>query len=124
MGVEIVAERRIAVEDGDLTSAGPWVYVWRRGHEILYVGATSLPPEVRTWLHLHDESPDVGRVRAERPDALVGPVEVCAFRLAEGVDRQQVKRALLAFTGGPGGGPEAAGEERAAGEIIRRLGLG
>jgi hypothetical protein len=92
----IVEERTLAIRDGELAAEGSWVYAWQRpgSGEVLYVGATGLDPTVRCWLHLHDEDPQVGRVRSHRPEALTGAVTVRAFRLDPTVDRRAVKAAV------------------------------
>ena len=61
---------------------------------MLYVGATGLPLAARVWLHANDERPEVGRVRALRPDALVGEVDVRGFEVAAWLDRGAVRRCL------------------------------
>lgn len=74
-----------------------WVYAWiDASGKVLYVGATGLPVEVRTWLHLTSEDPQVGRVLANHPEALVGRVDVHAWKLPSGTDRQLVRDALSA----------------------------
>ena len=61
----------LRVRGGELAGTGSWVYVWlragERDHPVVYVGGTGLPPAVRTWLHLHDSDPDVGRLAARYP---------------------------------------------------------
>jgi len=72
-----------------------WVYAWvDTSGQVLYVGATGLPVEVRTWLHVTSEDPQIGRILAHHREALVGRVDVRAWRLPPGADRQLV-RALL-----------------------------
>lgn len=72
-----IDETRIQLSDGEFHPSESWVYVWiRPSGEVLYIGATGLPLAARVWLHVNDERPEVGRVRAIRPDALVGEVEV------------------------------------------------
>lgn len=94
----IIEEQRVHIHRGVFDDDGSWVYVWRtsEGH-LRYVGATGLPPLVRAWLHLNHDDPEVGRLRAQQPDIVETPVDVLAFRLADGRDRQQVKRALTAL---------------------------
>jgi hypothetical protein len=121
---EVIGEQRILVRDGELAATGSWVYVWMADDDVFYVGATGLPPVIRSWLHLHDDAPEIGRVRAHHPGALHGSVEVRAFQLADDVDRQRVKQLLLAHLGlaadeEPGTDDEAA----AATHILRRLDL-
>jgi hypothetical protein len=120
----IVEELDLIVQDGEVGGGGSWVYVWALDGEVLYVGATRLPPAVRTWLHLHDDDPEVGRIRAEHPEAAGGTVEIRAFRLSDDVARGAVRDAVRrGLDGGePLGDTEAA--EVAATEILRRLGRG
>lgn len=92
----MAADARIQLTDGTPTPES-WVYVWRRpGGDVLYIGATGLPLAARTWLHLHDPRPEIGRVAAEAPAALLGEVEVLGFAVADGLDRRQVRSALQA----------------------------
>jgi hypothetical protein len=84
------------VRDGEL-EAEPWVYAWLAKHGVVYVGATALHPATRTWLHLHDEDPNVGRMR-ERYSELAGEeLDVLALRLPPEVDRQQVRHSAVAL---------------------------
>ena len=77
-----------------------WIYVWvDSSGRVLYVGGTGLPVEVRTWLHLTSDDPQVGRVLAHHPEALVGRVDVRAWRLPPGADRPSVRDALSAVLG-------------------------
>jgi hypothetical protein len=62
---------------------------------VIYVGATGLPPVVRTWLHLHGEGPDTARVRGRYPRAFDADFDVVAFRLPVDVDRRDAKGALI-----------------------------
>lgn len=71
-----------------------------QGDEVLHIGATWLPPAVRTWLHLHHEDPEIGRVRAATPEALEGDVQVWAFEVSEGLDRQTVRRVVMELLDG------------------------
>jgi hypothetical protein len=92
-----VEERRIAVDDGMVVADESWVYVWLdRSGQVFYVGGTGLPVEVRTWLHLTSDDPQIGRVLAHHPEALVGRVDVHAWRLPPGADRASVRDALTA----------------------------
>ena len=123
-GHEVLRETIVRVAEGELTDVGSWVYVWVKAGTIVYVGATGLPPEVRTWLHLHHEDPAIGRVRAEHPAALEGQVEIHAYQLDPSVDRQAVRRALTELLnddevpiGDDSEGPAFA----AAREIVQRL---
>jgi hypothetical protein len=80
----------------------PWVYAWLGPEGVVYVGATALHPATRTWLHLHDDDPNVGRMRARYPELADEELEVVAAPLPADVDRQQVRHgaaALLAERG-------------------------
>ncbi|MEM9131680.1 MAG: hypothetical protein AAF962_21450 [Actinomycetota bacterium] len=91
---------RLRLTDGAFAPAS-WVYLWRRpSGEVLYIGATGLPPAVRTWLHLSDVDPAIGRVAAEVPEALTGEIEVCGFAVPTGIDRQAVRRGVQALVEG------------------------
>ena len=125
-GPLVVDEQRIEVSDGQLSNPGSWVYVWlRRGPstEVVYVGATGLPPTVRTWLHLNHDEPAVGRVRSQHPEALAGDLTVHAFRLRSSIDRPAVKHAVLSLLDGDAGPYESLDHPvlDAAHEIIARL---
>jgi hypothetical protein len=43
------------------------------------------------WLHLNHDDPSIGRVRAQRPDALIGDLRVLAFAVPPAVDRQELR---------------------------------
>jgi hypothetical protein len=89
----------LCVRDGDVADAGSWVYAWIGAEGVVYVGATGLHPATRTWLHLHDEDPNVGRLRARYPDSAHEGLDVIALRLPEGDDRQAVKHAVVTLLG-------------------------
>lgn len=94
----IVETQELAVEDGEVTDRGSWIYAWLRPGptvEVLYVGATALPPAARTWAHLHDPDPAVGRVLARHGGVRTEAMAVMAFRLADGLVRAEVKAALV-----------------------------
>lgn len=87
------------VRAGEVADAGSWVYAWLRvggDRRVVYVGATVLQPGTRTWLHLHDPNPDIGRIAARYPAAADEPLDVVAVRVPEGVSRQETKLALTA----------------------------
>jgi len=124
----IVGDQVVKIKDGDLVEKGSWVYVWIRfgeTTEVVYVGATGLPPQVRAWLHLHEEDPRVGRVRAERPDALQGELVVHAFRLDASLDRRRVKNALVTILDGNQLPDHALSDVtwKAALDVVQRIGL-
>jgi hypothetical protein len=71
------------------------VYAWLAPDGVVYVGATALHPETRTWLHLHHEDPDVGRMRARYPSLADDELDVVALRLDDGVERQRVRHGAV-----------------------------
>ena len=85
------------VRSGELESSGQWVYAWLARDGVVYVGATALHPATRTWLHLHDDDPNVGRMRARFGSLAAEELDVVAVELAEGVDRQQVRHGAVAL---------------------------
>ncbi|GIN03813.1 hypothetical protein [Planomonospora venezuelensis] len=105
------------VRAGELAGSGSWVYLWLLGPRVIYVGTTGLPPEVRTWLHLHDPDPAVGRLRARHPGIAADDLDVLAFRLPDGTDRPRAKAAAVAGLSAAGwfsehyvGDPPSAGD--------------
>ena len=62
-----------------------------------YVGATTLHPETRTWLHLHHDDPQIGRMRARFDELAAEELDVVAVQLADGVDRQRVRHGAVAL---------------------------
>lgn len=91
----------LRVRSGELESE-PWVYAWLAEHGVVYVGATALHPATRTWLHLHDHDPNVGRMRARYPELTGEALDVLALRLPSEVDRQQVRHGAVALLAGRG----------------------
>jgi len=89
--------RIVHVRQGELALSESWVYAWveRTGHLVLYVGSTSQTPELRSWLHLHDADPDVGRILARRPAAKAEDFDVLAFRVPSPMSRSSAKRLLI-----------------------------
>jgi hypothetical protein len=87
----------LRVREGELESGGQWVYAWLAPDGVVYVGATALHLETRTWLHLHDDNPDVGRMRARFPEVANEELEVLAVELPEGVDRQRIRHGAVAL---------------------------
>lgn len=86
----------LRVRGGEL-EAEPWVYAWVAHDGIVYVGATALHPATRTWLHLHDEDPDVGRMRARYRELAGEDLDVVALSLPGDVDRQRVRHGAVAL---------------------------
>jgi hypothetical protein len=85
----------LRVKDGELESGGQWVYAWLAHDGVVYVGATALHPETRTWLHLHHEDPDVARMHARFPGLANEELEVLALELPDDVDRQRVRNGAV-----------------------------
>ncbi|WP_446665853.1 hypothetical protein [Flexivirga sp. B27] len=91
------------VRDGELASKRPesWVYVWRLPDaadpraSILYVGTTGMPPALRTWLHLHAKDKELARIRKRFPKIDTEAADVYAFPVPPGMERVQVKHALV-----------------------------
>ena len=87
----------LRVKEGELETGGQWVYAWLAPEGIVYVGATALHPETRTWLHLHHDDPEVGRMRARFPELASEELDVLAVELPEDVDRQRVRHGAVAL---------------------------
>jgi hypothetical protein len=89
----------LRVRGGQLADTGSWVYVWVRAgtreRPVIYVGGTGLPPAVRTWLHLHDDDPDVGRLAARYRALASEDLDVLAFPVPEHLARPVVKAAVI-----------------------------
>jgi hypothetical protein len=85
----------LQVKDGELESGGQWVYAWLAHDGVVYVGATALHPETRTWLHLHDDDPDVARMHARFPELASEELDVLALELPDDVDRQRVRHGAV-----------------------------
>lgn len=68
--------------------------------EIAYVGGTGYDPELRSYLHLESEDPQLGRVRATVPRYDERDFDVLAFELPDDVVRPAAKRALVAHLAG------------------------
>jgi hypothetical protein len=118
--------RVVHVRAGELAEEA-WVYAWLRVEDerrVVYVGATGLPPDTRTWLHLHDPDPAVGRVAARYPQAATEPLDVIAVRVPADAPRGEVKEALVAELATRGllsdryvGDPPGAGPPTAASAV-------
>lgn len=132
----------LQVRDGDLVAVGSWVYVWLRAgadRPVVYAGSTGVPPVVRTWLHLHDTDPDVGRLLARYPDVARDPLDVLAFPVPPRLDRAAVKAALVdrlesrgllsdRYVGDPPGlltsnGAVAPAVEWMVGQVVEHIGV-
>jgi hypothetical protein len=86
----------LRVRAGELEGE-PWVYAWLAAHGVVYVGATALHPATRTWLHLHDEDPNIGRMRERYSGLADEEIDVLAVRLPPEVDRQRVRHGAVAL---------------------------
>lgn len=86
----------LRVRAGEIATPG-WVYAWVSvpAGDVVYVGATRLPPQVRTWLHLHDVDPAVARVASRYPSAAQEELDVLAFPVPDHLDRAAVKQAVV-----------------------------
>lgn len=125
----------VRVRGGELEPE-PWVYAWVAPHGVIYVGATALHPATRTWLHLSDEDPNVGRLRARYPAHADEELDVLAVPLEAATDRQQARHdavRLLAVRGllserhvcdPPGEGEPTAESEALVEAIAEWLGQG
>ncbi len=85
----------LQIKAGELESSGQWVYAWLARDGVVYVGATALHPETRTWLHLHDDDPNVGRLRARFSELAGEDLDVLALELPDDVDRQRVRHGAV-----------------------------
>lgn len=89
-------QRTFSVIHGQLQVPDSWVYLWvsKASGLVIYIGATRLDPEVRAWMHLHDENRNVGRVRADYADYKTEAMDVFAFAVPPGIDRAAVRDGL------------------------------
>ena len=96
--------RVIPVRHGEVTSSGSWLSVWidTADGAVAYVGATGFDPELRAFLHVTSETPEVGRVRAKITDYALRDFDVMAFPLPADVSRSLAKRMLTAALRDPG----------------------
>jgi hypothetical protein len=88
----------LRVRGGELEPE-PWVYAWVGAEGVVYVGATALHPATRTWLHLHDDDPNIGRMRARYAALADEKLDVVAVPLPPDVDRQRVRHGAVALLG-------------------------
>jgi hypothetical protein len=87
----------LRVRAGELEVGSQWVYAWLTHDGVVYVGATALHPETRTWLHLHHDDPEIGRMRARFHELGAEELDVVAVELPDEVDRQQVRHGAVAL---------------------------
>ena len=85
----------LRVRGGELETSEQWVYAWLARDGVVYVGATALHPETRTWLHLHHEDPQIGRMRARFAPLSEEEIDVVALPVSEAVDRQRVRHGAV-----------------------------
>jgi hypothetical protein len=85
----------LRVRGGELQTSEQWVYAWLARDGVVYVGATALHPETRTWLHLHHEDPQIGRMRARFAPLEEEELDVVALPVGEAVDRQRVRHGAV-----------------------------
>ncbi|MDL9980170.1 hypothetical protein [Microbacterium candidum] len=102
--------RIIQVRQGEVRPTGSWLYVWVDAADgsVAYVGGTGFDPELRAYLHLRSEDPEVGRVRATVPGFDERDFDVLAFRIPDDVSRPAAKHALAARLVMPGRPQDAA----------------
>lgn len=89
--------RVIPVRQGVVSPEGSWLYVWLDTSDgsIAYVGATGFDPELRAFLHLTSDSPELGRVRATVPRFNERDFDVLAFELDLDCSRPAARQALV-----------------------------
>jgi hypothetical protein len=85
----------LRVRGGELEGLGSWVYAWLAGDGVVYVGGTGLHPATRTWLHLHHDDPEIGRMRDRYPTLAVEDLDVVFMELGEDVERQPVRHGAV-----------------------------
>ncbi len=89
--------RIVRVRGGKVEPTGSWVYLWvdERDGSVVYVGATSYDPELRTHLHLASDDPALARIREHVPDADERDLDVHSFPLPTAVSRSAVRDILF-----------------------------
>jgi hypothetical protein len=85
----------LRVRGGELEAQGSWIYAWLAADGVVYVGGTGLHPATRTWLHLHDDDPEVGRMRARYASLAEEELDVLFMELPDGVERQRVRHGAV-----------------------------
>ncbi|WP_029259422.1 MULTISPECIES: hypothetical protein [unclassified Microbacterium] len=96
--MSLSSPRVVAVRNGQVQPSGSWLYVWLdvQGGGIAYVGGSGFDPELRAYMHVKSEDPQLGRVRATAPHYDERDFDVLAFGLPDGVDRGAAEQALIA----------------------------
>ncbi|WP_447947653.1 hypothetical protein [Microbacterium maritypicum] len=86
--MSLSSPRVVAVRNGQVQPSGSWLYVWLdvQGGGIAYVGGSGFDPELRGYLHVKSEDPELGRARATVPHYDERDFDVLAFELPDGVD--------------------------------------
>lgn len=94
--MSIDGPREIRVRAGSVQPSGSWIYVWIDvvAEAVAYVGGTGFDPELRAYLHLTSDEPDIGRIRASIPGYDERDFDVLAFAVPRDVGRTEVKNAL------------------------------
>ncbi|WP_165310695.1 hypothetical protein [Microbacterium protaetiae] len=100
---------------------GSWLYVWLdvETREIAYVGATGFDPELRAYLHVTSEDPQLGWVRATVPQYDERTLDVLAFELPDGVDQAAANQVLITCLADVG---EYTGVSGAASDLRNAIG--
>ena len=70
------------------------MYAWLERGAVVYVGATGLAPATRTWLHVHDPDPEVGRMAARFERLAEAELDVLAMRVPDEVSRADIRDAV------------------------------
>ena len=84
------------VRDGEVVDQGAWIYAWLHDGRVVHLGATALHPATRSWLHLNDPNPDVGRIGMRYPNAKNVAFDVVALLLPPDVSRPEARQAAIA----------------------------
>jgi hypothetical protein len=89
----------LRVRGGELEGQGSWIYAWLAGDGVVYVGGTGLHPATRTWLHLHDDDPEIGRMRVRYATLADDELDVLFMELPEDAERQRVRHGTVTQLG-------------------------
>lgn len=121
--MSIDGPREIRVRAGSVQPSGSWIYVWIDvvAEAVAYVGGTGFDPELRAYLHLTSDEPDVGRIRASIPGYDERDFDVLAFAVPRDVGRTEVRNALTAALVS-GEGLTASGSPHVGDFVARILG--
>ncbi|TQK19375.1 hypothetical protein FBY40_1873 [Microbacterium sp. SLBN-154] len=113
--------REVRVRAGRVQPSGSWIYVWIDvvTNAVAYVGGTGFDPELRAYLHVTSDDPDIGRVRAAIPRYEERNFDVLAFAVPGHIDRAEARSALAADV--TCGGQPAASSSREVAEFVGRI---